>query len=200
MHVCSGGPPARHDGHVQEWLIGKLLVATPLLEHPTFRRTVILLLDHNEDGALGVVVNRPSDVPVEAVLPLWGGYVTRPDSLYTGGPVSPESALCLAHLPGDSREPEGVRRIFGALAIVDLDGAPAGLKGAVSGLRVFAGYSGWAGGQLEGEIAEGSWFVVDSEAGDAFTDHPDDLWVRVLRRQSGRLAFVAAYPDDPAEN
>lgn len=171
-----------------------------MLEHPTFRRTVILMLDHNEDGALGVVVNRPSDVPVDAVLPNWGGYVTRPNTLYTGGPVSPDSALCLALVPGDSREPEGVRRIIGSLAIVDLDSAPTGLKGAVSGLRVFAGYSGWADGQLESEIAEGSWFVVDSESQDAFTAHPDGLWSRVLRRQGGRLALVATYPDDPSAN
>ena len=185
---------------MDRWLTGKLLVATPMLEHPTFRRTVILMLDHTDDGALGVVVNRPSDVPLEAVLPHWQGYVSAPGRLYSGGPVSPDSALCLAQVPGDSQEPDGVRRIIGGLALVDLDTTPAELKGAVSGLRVFAGYAGWAGGQLEGEVAEGSWFVVDAEAGDAFTDHPDLLWAQVLRRQGGRLALVASYPEDPDLN
>ena len=175
-------------------------MATPLLEHPTFRRTVILMLDHTEEGALGVVVNRPSDVPLGAVLPDWQQHASAPGQLYTGGPVSPDSALCLAQVPGDSAEPDGVRRIIGALALVDLDTGPGHLKGAVSGLRVFAGYAGWSPGQLEGEIDEGSWFVVDSEAGDAFTGRPERLWPRVLRRQGGRLAWLASYPDDPELN
>lgn len=189
-----------HDEAVDRWLTGKLLVATPVLEHPTFRRTVILMLDHTEEGALGVVVNRPSEVPLEAVLPQWREYASDPGRLYTGGPVSPESALCLAQVPGDSREPEGVRRIIGGLALVDLDSTPDDLKGLVSGLRVFAGYAGWTGDQLEGEIGEGSWFVVDAEAGDAFTADPEQLWPQVLRRQGGRLAWMAGYPVDPDLN
>lgn len=171
-----------------------------MLEHPTFRRTVILLLDHTEEGALGVVVNRPSEVPLEAVLPQWREYASDPGRLYTGGPVSPESALCLAQVPGDSREPDGMQRIIGGLALVDLDTTPDELRGSVSGLRVFAGYAGWSGGQLEAEIGEGSWFVLDAEAADAFTADPDQLWPRVLRRQGGRLALMASYPADPDLN
>lgn len=184
---------------MNDWLTGRLLVATPALRHPTFYRTVILLLDHAEHGALGVVVNRPSPVDVEAVLPRWQQLATIPGRLYTGGPVSGDSALCLAQVPGD-REPEGVRRIIGSLALVDLDVEPDSLLGTCSGLRVFAGYAGWSSGQLEGEIREGSWFVVDAEPRDAFSDRPEGLWVEVLRRQPGELAWMARYPDDPDLN
>lgn len=185
---------------MDDWLTGHLLVATPRLDHPTFRRTVVLVLDHNDDGALGVVVNRPSQVDVEAVLPGWQPYATVPGRLYTGGPVSQDSALGLARVPGDGEPPAGLRRIIGALAVVDLDVAPDLLADGVSGLRIFAGYAGWAAGQLEEEIADGSWYVVDSESGDAFTDDPEGLWPEVLARQGGDLALVARYPDDPSMN
>lgn len=182
------------------WLTGKLLLATPMLTHPTFYRTVILLLDHAEHGALGVVLNRPSAIDVDGALPAWQALASDPGRLYSGGPVSPDSALCLARVPGDSREPAGLRRIFGSVAIVDLDGEPDALHGVVGGLRVFAGYSGWSAGQLEDEIEEGSWFVVDSEPADAFSTAPEELWASVLRRQPGDLVYVASYPHDPEQN
>jgi putative transcriptional regulator len=185
---------------VHEWLTGRLLVATPALRHPTFHRTVILMLDHAEHGALGVVVNRPSPVDVEAVLPQWQSVATVPGRLYTGGPVSQESALCLAQVPGEGADPAGVSRILGSIAIVDLDAEPETLARTCSGLRVFAGYAGWSPGQLEDEIRDGSWFVVDAEPRDAFSDQPEGLWQQVLRRQPGDLAYVASYPDDPELN
>lgn len=180
-------------------LVGRLLVATPRLEDPNFRRTVVLVLDHNEDGALGIVVNRPLDVDVSAVLPRWQPYATAPGRLFQGGPVSLDSALGVAGVPGD-REPAGVRRIIGSLALVDLDAAPETVATEVAGLRIFAGYAGWAAGQLEGEIAEGAWYVVDAEARDAFSDNPGELWRQVLRRQRGELALVSTYPEDPTLN
>jgi putative transcriptional regulator len=185
---------------VSEWLVGRLLVATPLLDHPTFRRTVVLLLDHDENGALGVVVNRPSSVDVEAVLPDWQRFATVPGRLFTGGPVQQDSALGLVTVPGDNREPPGVRRIIGSLGLVDLDAQPEAVAEAVGGLRIFAGYAGWGSGQLEGEIEDGSWYVVDAEARDAFSDDPEGLWPSVLLRQGGDLALVATYPDDPLMN
>ncbi len=181
-------------------LIGRLLVATPSLEHPTFRRTVVLLLDHSDAGALGVVVNRPSPVDVEAVLPGWQPLATEPGRLYTGGPVSQDTALGLARVPGDGPAAAGLRRIIGSVAVVDLDAAPDDLAAQVSGLRVFAGYAGWSGGQLEDEIEEGSWYVVDAESGDAFSHDPEGLWPAVLLRQGGDLALVASYPRDPLLN
>jgi putative transcriptional regulator len=181
-------------------MTGRLLVATPRLEDPNYRRTVVLLLDHGEDGALGIVVNRPLQVDVSAVLPAWQPHVTAPPRLFQGGPVALDSALGVVAVPGDDEEPVGVRRIIGALGLVDLDTPPEVVAGGVAGLRIFAGYAGWARTQLEAEIAEGSWYVVDAEARDPFSDRPELLWRQVLRRQRGDLAFVSTYPDDPSQN
>jgi putative transcriptional regulator len=181
-------------------LVGRLLVATPMLDDPNFRRTVVLVLDHTEDGAMGIVVNRPLQVPVASVLPDWQPHVNTPGVLFQGGPVGLDSALGLVGVPGDGDEPVGVRRILGSVALVDLDTPPEVVAGGLSGIRIFAGHSGWAAGQLEAEIAEGAWYTVDAEARDAFTDSPEDLWRAVLRRQRGELAFVSSYPDDPADN
>lgn len=185
---------------MSEDLTGRLLLATPTLEDPTFRRTVVLVLNHDDDGALGVVVNRPLEVEVAAVLPDWQPYLTAPGVLFQGGPVSLDSALGLVAVPGDDKEPLGVRRIIGSLGLVDLDTPPEVVVAELSGLRIFAGYAGWSEGQLESEISEGSWFVVDSEARDAFSDEPEELWRSVLRRQGGDLALVATYPEDPSLN
>jgi putative transcriptional regulator len=114
--------------------------------------------------------------------------------------VALDSALGLVSVPGDGGEPLGVRLINGSLGLVDLDTDPADVVQSLSGLRVFAGYAGWSAGQLEREIEEGAWYVVDAEPRDAFTDQPDLLWRSVLRRQGGDLAFVATFPEDPELN
>ncbi len=181
-------------------LTGQLLVATPLLSEPTFHRTVVLLLDHGHDGAMGVVLNRPMTVEVAAVLPGWQPHTTAPGVLFQGGPVELDSALGLVAVPGDAGEPVGVRRISGALGLVDLDVEPLSVVSGLAGLRVFAGYAGWSLGQLEAEIAEGAWYVVAGEARDPFSADPASLWREVLRRQRGELAYVASYPEDPADN
>ncbi|MET0884185.1 MAG: YqgE/AlgH family protein, partial [Acidimicrobiales bacterium] len=100
----------------------------------------------------------------------------------------------------DDPEPTGVKRLFGAVALVDLDTPPLLVVPEVAGLRIFAGYSGWSPGQLEDEVRTGSWFVVDAEGGDAFTQEPDALWVAVLRRQPAPLQWVAWFPADPTQN
>ncbi|GAB3247053.1 YqgE/AlgH family protein [Kineosporia babensis] len=181
-------------------LSGSLLVASPTLEDENFRRTVILMLDHGDDGALGLVVNRPMEVDVSSVLPAWQPYTTAPGRLFQGGPVQLDSALGLVAMPGQGAEPVGVRLLIGSIGLVDLDAPPEVIVPGLAGLRIFAGYAGWAAGQLEGEIAEGAWFVVDSEPRDAFTDRPERLWGEVLRRQRGELALVSTYPDDPTMN
>lgn len=181
-------------------LTGQLLLATPQLREPTFHRTVVLLLDHGDDGAMGVVLNRPTHVEVAAVLPSWQPHTTAPGVLFQGGPVALDSALGLVAVPGDTHEPTGVRRINGALGLVDLDVEPLSVVAELAGLRVFAGYAGWTLGQLEREIEEGSWYVVDGEARDPFSADPTSLWREVLRRQRGELAYVATYPEDPTQN
>ena len=174
---------------------GRLLVASPQLEDPSFRRSVVLMLEHGDDGALGLVVNRPLEVRVDAVLPTWQPHVTTPGVLFAGGPVGRDGALGLAAVPGDGEGPHGVRRILGALGLVDLDATAETVMVGVAGLRIFAGHAGWGPGQLETELEEGSWFVVDAESRDAFSDTPGELWRTVLRRQRGELALLATFPD-----
>lgn len=183
----------------ERFLTGRLLVATPSTGGEVFRRSVVLMLHHDENGAQGVVLNRPLDAPVGAVLPPWQPHVSPPARLFQGGPVELDSALGLAFVPGDG-EPMGVRRLFRGVGLVDLDAPPVLVVPEVGGLRIFAGYAGWSPGQLEAEIRAGGWYVVDAETADAFTTAPGSLWADVLSRQRGRLSWVARFPDDPSMN
>jgi putative transcriptional regulator len=159
---------------------------------------VVFLLDHDADGALGVIVNRPLEADVEDVLPDWASLVNAPVCLFEGGPVGMDSALALG-LVADSVPPVGWRQMAGRVGLVDLDGpVPAG--GSLAGLRVFAGYAGWGPEQLETELAEGAWLVVEARDSDLISPQPETLWRDVLRRQDGDLRFWATFPDDPAIN
>ena len=179
---------------------GQLLVASPQIEEGVFARSVVLILHHGEDGAQGVVLNRPIDAGVDDVLPGWEEHASTPAKVFQGGPVELDSALGLVAVLGDTDEPMGVRRLFGSVALVDLDTPPLLVVPDVDGLRIFAGYAGWSPGQLEDEIRTGSWFVVETEGGDVFTGRPDRLWATVLRRQQGPLRWVAWYPSDTSLN
>lgn len=183
-------------------LAGRLLVAAPAMTDPNFARTVVFLLDHDEEGTLGVVLNRPSHVPVGAVLPSWDGRTTGADVVFGGGPVAEDSALGLALLPGpvDGPEPDGFRRVAGPYGLVDLDIDPDGAASELLAVRIFAGYAGWGEGQLADEIARGDWYVVDGGSDDVFAAETADLWHRVLRRQPGDLAFLATPSVDPSLN
>jgi putative transcriptional regulator len=184
---------------------GRLLVATPLLGDPNFRRTVVLIVEHEEiQGTLGVVLNRPTTVEVSQVLDQWTELTSEPSVVFRGGPVAPSSALALAMIPG-TEEPIGWRALDGApalarLGLIDLDTPPKLLATAITSMRVYAGYAGWSPGQLEAEIDEGAWYVLSAQPGDVFVPEPAQLWRQVLRRQGGDLAFLATYPDDPAMN
>jgi putative transcriptional regulator len=188
-----------------ESLGGRLLVATPLLGDPNFRRTVILIVeDEPEEGTLGVVLNRPTEVQVGQVLESWTELVTGPTVVFKGGPVAPNSALALALARGED-EPLGWRSLDGSnlmsrIGLVDLEAPPELLAGGITSLRVFAGYAGWGPGQLRAEIEEGAWYVLAGEPTDAFLAEPERLWGAVLRRQGGDFAIVATYPDDPMLN
>jgi putative transcriptional regulator len=184
-----------------ESMTGQLLVATPTLKDPNFDRTVVLLVAHEPGGALGVVLNRATEVPVSDVLGTWGEMAGDPAVLFEGGPVQPESAICLARMrPGTKRRVTGFHQVAGAVGTVDLSADPDRLRDSVAGIRVFAGYSGWSPGQLEEEVAAGSWFVFDALPGDPFVSRPDDLWPMVLRRQGHILAAVAHFPPDVSLN
>jgi putative transcriptional regulator len=178
---------------------GRLLVAGPALVDPNFARTIVLLLDTGDDGALGVVLNRPTELPVAEVLSGWTGLLVDPPVLFQGGPVETDSALGVAQIaPG--ADPVGWRPLFASTGLVDLDTPVELLGGAVTRLRIFAGYAGWSAAQLEGEIGEGAWYVVPAEPEDAFEPDPAALWTNVLRRQGGRLAMLATMPAEPGLN
>lgn len=180
---------------------GRLLVAAPALRDPNFDRTVVLVLEHGPEGAVGVVLNRPTGTDVSAALPRWERLAADPSVVFEGGPVAPTAAICIARTPvvGED-EPDGWRPLFAGLGTVDLERDPEELSQPVRDIRVFAGYAGWGADQLEGEVAAGAWYVVDALPGDALSPDPDDLWRTVLRRQRGNLAMIANFPADPVMN
>jgi malate dehydrogenase (oxaloacetate-decarboxylating) len=201
--------PNQDDGHMDHTgsdpKAGRLLVATPILGDPNFKRAVVLIVEHEDiQGTLGVVLNRPTTIGVGQVLEQWTDLATEPSVVFRGGPVAPNSALALAMVPGKD-EPLGWRALDGApalarLGLLDLDTPPRLLAPAITSLRVYAGYSGWSPGQLEAEIDEGAWYVLTAQPGDVFAADPDRLWRQVLRRQDGDMAFLATYPEDPTQN
>jgi putative transcriptional regulator len=176
---------------------GRLLVATPHLEDPHFSRTVVYLLEHDGGGTVGVVLNRPSHTPVGQVLPDWHEAVSGPAVVFGGGPVQPDGALCLAQLQSDG---PGVRPVVDGVGTVDLDGDVTVISNLASRLRVFAGHAGWAPGQLDLELAEGAWWVLDGSPDDLFSLEPHGMWRAVLRRQRPPLSLVSSYPADVALN
>lgn len=175
-------------------LIGRFIAAAPTLRDPNFSHSVVLLLDHGADGALGVVVNRPSEVAVATILPEWADHTSEPGVVFSGGPVQTDALIGLARM--DARPDTGVQVLPG-LGPLDLSGGPAEQAGTVGGVRLFAGYAGWSAGQLEDEISAGGWFVIDGSAEDALTPDPDNLWRQVLVRQGGVFRTV---PADPSTN
>lgn len=171
------------------YLRGRLLVATPSLGDPNFSHTVVLILDHGADGAVGVVLNRPSQVPVTTILPEWTVPAVEPPVVFVGGPVQREAVIAL----GRTDEAAGGQPVSPGVAVVDLtQAAERGL-----GIRVFAGYGGWGAGQIDAEIDAGGWFVVDAQPDDAFTRRPGALWLTVLSRQGGLFTTI---PEDPTLN
>jgi putative transcriptional regulator len=180
------------------WHTGKLLVALPVLEDPAFARAVVLLIDHDEDGALGVVLNRASDVPVRDATDLLIDLISAPDVLFGGGPVEPDALVAIG------RAMDGVGQtdttFVEGLRLVDLDQDPVMAGVELSQVRLFAGYAGWAPGQLEHEVWNGAWLVVDAEPSDVFTPSPESLWNQVLARQPGRLRLLADFPPDVTLN
>ena len=178
-------------------------MATPSLLDPNFARTVVLLIEHHPDGAVGLVLNRPSEIPIAEAVPAWRDLGADPAVVYIGGPVQPGAALGLGRVHGSEAALaacRGIVALWPGLGIVDLEIAPDLVVPSVGGLRLFAGYAGWGPLQLERELATDSWFVLEREPDDVWTSEPGDLWTRVLRRQGGRIAQFAHCPVDPATN
>ena len=180
---------------------GKLLIASPKLVDPNFLRTVVLICSHDEKGAFGLVLNRPLEgVQVGEHVPAWVEHVAEPTVVFQGGPVEPTVGLGLA-LCREAEDAQGWTPVVGRMGLVDL-ARPPGADGStdIERARVFVGYSGWGAGQIEAEMADEAWFAVDAEPGDAFTEDPGRLWHDVLRRQGGKLAMFAFFPQDPTVN
>jgi putative transcriptional regulator len=181
---------------------GSLLVASPTLADPNFFRSVVFILAHDDDeGTLGVVLNRPSPIPVEEVVPEWAGLAAAPSVLFFGGPVQPSAAICIGRteLP-DAADAVGFAPLLGSLGTVDLHEDPSDVPVRLADIRVFTGYAGWGPGQLASEIGSGSWHVLESYDQDVLSGDPERLWSRVLRRQGGWLAVLSLYPADLASN
>jgi putative transcriptional regulator len=182
-------------------LTGRLLVAAPALGDPNFDRTVVLLLQHSDEGAFGIVLNRPTDTEVGEALPEWRSRASDPPVVFVGGPVQRDGVLGL----GERRhDPTGLRPVgeddfvaVGRVGPVDLNRPE---DDRFDRVRLFAGYAGWSAGQLEGEIEADAWFVVSARPDDAFATAPERLWSDVLRRQPGELRLLANYPLDPRNN
>ena len=185
-------------------LAGRLLVAAPTLVDPSFARAVVLVLDHDGGGALGVVLNRATDVPVAGALPVWAPHMSAPSVVFRGGPVALDSALALALLATvpatEDPEPLGWRQVEAGLGLLDLDAPPEILADDLQALRVFAGYAGWGPGQLEAELEADAWYVVDALPGDPFAPDPTGLWRQVLRRQRDWRAMLSTHPEDATLN
>jgi putative transcriptional regulator len=178
----------------------RLLVATPVLLDPNFARTVVFMVEHNDEGALGIVLNRPSDTGIDDVLPEWRTLAVPPASVFVGGPVQlGEAVIGLGRARVVEASP-GWEPLLGSVGTVDLAVSPLDAHPAMEEVRVFAGYAGWGPEQLDGELEQGGWYVVDAEPTDLLTTSPADLWRRVLRRQGGDLAVVANHPGDPSVN
>ena len=179
-------------------LRGRLLVAVPSLVDPSFHRSVVLMLEHTSEGALGLVLNRPTELLArDALPPPLAEALPVSERVHQGGPVQPEAVIVLA----DFAAPELSAGItFGSVGIVDPDADPTLLPPQIRAIRAFGGYAGWSGGQLEEEVAQEAWIDAVALSDDVFTDAPDALWGRVLERKGGRFRLIARMPEDPSLN
>ncbi len=167
-------------------LEGSLLISAPHLWDPNFRRTVVFIIEHNADGAMGLVINNPTDMDARGILPEWDRFIVEPPVVFLGGPVAVESAIGLARMTSG----------HGEVGLVDLATEPEG----VAALRVFAGYSGWGAGQLEDEMGESAWLIVRPEVDDVLDPDPRGLWERVVNRLPDSMRVLRTMPHDPGLN
>ena len=178
-----------------ESLRGQLLIASPALFDPNFRRTVVLVADHGDGGAMGIVLNRPSDAGVHDAVPLLSTLVDAEDLVYVGGPVQQDSVVVLAEWRDQD---DATVLVFDGVGFMSSDDDVDRVAAATTRARVFAGSAGWSPGQLEAELEEGSWLVEPATVEDVFGT--DDVWARVLRRKGGPYRELALMPLDPTLN
>jgi putative transcriptional regulator len=180
-----------------ESLAGQLLLASPALQDPNFARTVVLVGLHSDEGAMGLVLNRPSSVTVSEAVPQLEQAVTDAERVYVGGPVQPTSVVFLAEFVDPS--PAGLL-VLGRIGFPAPDIGIEELIEATGRGRVFAGYAGWGEGQLDAEVEHGDWIAHTPLPEDVFTEIPEELWSAVLTRKGGSYALIARMPPDPSVN
>ena len=183
------GPPAA----------GQLLISTEPGKGGYFDQTVVLVLEHNDAGTLGVVLNRPSDLGIPEQLSQWGPLLSPPSVPFLGGPVNEQTVVALAQLANPQVSPPGWQQIFGEVGLVDLDTPVELVDGAFAHMRMYVALAGWESGQLEGELIRGSWFRTTARAEEVF-GVPDDLWRRVLRRLGGAVSRWSTWTPLPILN
>ena len=176
---------------------GQLLIAGPKLQDPNFWRTVVLVVEHNEDGALGLVLNRPSETTVGEVVPQLADLVDPAEDVLVGGPMQPGAVIVLAEFVNPD---EAALIAFDAIGVMSAGSDPNDLADGVRHARAFAGHAGWGPGQLDGELERGDWILDPARPRDAFTADPSELWFKVLSRKGGSYALVARMPPDPSNN
>ncbi|MGV9671590.1 MULTISPECIES: YqgE/AlgH family protein [unclassified Gordonia (in: high G+C Gram-positive bacteria)] len=181
---------------------GTLLLASTDLIEPTFARTVIYVIEHNDAGSLGVVINRLSQTAVHNVMPSWTDVTAAPRALFIGGPVKQDSALCLGVIRRgvDVGDVEAIRPVSGRVALIDLDADPELIATLVEGVRIFAGYAGWGIGQLDSEMEQDSWMLASALPRDVLAPPAVDIWADVLRRQPWPMPLLATHPVDVSMN
>jgi putative transcriptional regulator len=190
-------------------LAGLALLATPVIGDERFAQTVILMVNHDDEGALGLVLNEPGFLAVDETLPAWADRAGAPPLVFMGGPMSPDRALGLARVDAGTPVP-AVGTVFTPLpqwpaddhtvGLLDLSADPDVVPATVHSVRVFAGYAGWGPGQLESELSVGAWWTTPVRANDVLGDDPGGLWARIVARQPGTRALFSRFPGDPSLN
>jgi putative transcriptional regulator len=176
---------------------GQLLIAGPALVDPNFWRTVVLIVEHSEEGAFGLVLNRPSETLVGEAVPEIEELVEPDEPLYIGGPVQPSGVVVLGQFEDAS---DGVLLAFANVGVLGAGPSPDENTAGLRAGRAFVGHAGWGAGQLEEELERGDWILEPAELDDAFSDDPRELWSLVLTRKGGSYALVARMPADPSQN
>jgi putative transcriptional regulator len=182
---------------MEESLSGQLLLASPALLDPNFRRAVVLVGAHSEEGAMGVVLNRPSEITVGEAVPALEPAVDEQEPVYFGGPVQPSSIVLLGEFLDPS--PAGLL-VLGRIGFPAPEAGIEELAQATARRRVFAGYAGWGEGQLDSELDQGDWIAQPALPDDVFTEAPEELWSIVMARKGGSYALIARMPVDPSVN
>ena len=182
-----------------ESLRGQLLIASPKIVDPNFRRVVVYMAEHTEEGAMGLVLNRPAETTVTEAVPDLEWLAGEDDTaIWVGGPVSPASVIVLAEFDDPASAALIVEGDLGFVPaeIDDRDAFAAGVRR----VRIFAGHAGWGPGQLESELEEDSWIIEPAQRGDVFTAQSESLWSEVLRRKGRDYVLLATMPMDPSLN